>query len=317
MRLPSPAIGLAAFALGAVVAVGASAQTFFNDSGNAPADIQDTVDDFRNALGDLNPPQPQNFVGGRREINWDAAPDSVSDPNPFPGDFFNANAFPRARGLEVRPNSDPDLDILGSATGFQLSSNPGSGEPELFGFPDVFQSFSPNRLFAPTGGTVFDVLFFDPADPTTRGVTNGFGAVFANVTDEIFEDALDPTVTSAAVLLYRDLNGDAFDVQFVERSDQGGLSFAGAIFDTAILAQVTIVAGILPIDADPDLFLPLGAAEFEVNPVALDDFIYGEPTAAIPLPAGVWMMLAAFGPFAVAARRRRRGKTDEIAAPQG
>ncbi len=59
--------------------------------------------------------------------------------------------------------------------------------------------------------------------------------------------------------------------------DANGQSFAGALFDTGIVARVRIICG----DA------PLSATLAETNVlvtgpdlVVMDDFIYGEPTAA-------------------------------------
>ncbi|MEM1130180.1 MAG: hypothetical protein AAGH83_06625, partial [Pseudomonadota bacterium] len=126
--------------------------TIFSDSGQSAADIQDTVDAFRSALDPFNPPNPvAGDPQGCRQIDWDAAPDAVSDPNAFPGDFFNFNAFPRARGIEFQSKAGP-----GGADGFQLSSTEASGEPIEFGRDDDFTVFSPERLFAPTGGNLFD-----------------------------------------------------------------------------------------------------------------------------------------------------------------
>ena len=71
-----------------------NADEVFSDSGANASDIADTVDAFRDALGQLNPNEPVNVGSGRRQINWDAAPDSISAPNFFPGDFFNFSASP-------------------------------------------------------------------------------------------------------------------------------------------------------------------------------------------------------------------------------
>lgn len=163
-----------AFALAAGVP-STGAATVFNATAADAAGLQPTVDAFRDALGELNPPAPVNAPGGRRQINWDAAPAAIADPNPFPGDFFNGPSAPRARGIEFRATGD--------TTGFLLSSDPaddGAGQPAApeFGFDSGFTPFSPNRLFSPVGGTTFDVLFFDPADQTTPAGTTGLGVVF-------------------------------------------------------------------------------------------------------------------------------------------
>ena len=110
------------------------------------AGLQETVDEFREALGPNNGNNPVNAdPNGRRQINWDAAPDAISDPNAFPGDFFNFNANPRARGNRISGN--------GRDGGLLLSSTEASGQPVGFGFEEDFQPFSPNGSFRPWAAT--------------------------------------------------------------------------------------------------------------------------------------------------------------------
>ncbi|WP_187428514.1 hypothetical protein ROLI_044370 [Roseobacter fucihabitans] len=255
------------------------AAQIFSSAGYAPADIQKKVDDFRDELGDLNPFTPENFDDGRRQINWDAAPDAISDPAAFPGDFFNGPAAPRARGIEFKGNDDYAGGGRG-AKGFQLSSTAASGEPVEFGFEKNLQTFSPERLFAPTGGTVFDVLFFDPADQTTPALTDGFGAVFTNVIDNDY-----------VYMSFFDAFDNLLAQEYVEESGAGGLSFLGASFKDNVLAKVTIVAGLFAVD---DHYAN-GS-----NVVAMDDFIFGEPInpAPVPIPASLFLLLSAFAPLA-------------------
>ena len=246
----------------------------FTAVGPDPASIQGTVDAFRNALGGLNAPDPVNNPDGRREINWDAAPDVVADPNPFPGDFFNQNFFPRARGLELTP-------VGGGITGFGISSDPGdsgAGQPApplftLAGFG--FQPFSANRIFAVFGTNQFDITFHNPAFPGQAAVVDGFGAVFVDVDDpgskmEFFDiaDTLLATV-------------DVPDLRLV--TSDGSLSFAGATFDTPEVARVRMTVGTSGLDS-------CGAT---TDCVAMDDFIFGEPQP-VPLPGSLAAMTGAF-----------------------
>ncbi len=270
----------------------------FMATGATAADIQATVDDFRNALGPLNANDPVNGdPQGRRQINWDAAPDAISDPNPFPGDFFNFNAAPRARGIEF--GVDPSTAAFpGAATGFELSSTAASGQPVRFGFGNELQAFSEERLFAPTGGTLFDVFFFDPADQTTAAGSRGLGIVFVDN---------DQTPFSAGMRLF-DGAGNAFRTLFAPQSPDGGLSFLGIIFDENVIARASVFAGFDPIDsATPTSFANESIfQEF----AAMDDFIFGEPVAGaaiapVPLPASMWMMISVLlGGFGL--RRMRR-----------
>ncbi len=225
-------------------------QIFSSNSADAIGLVQE-VDDFRNALGALNANEPVNGdPNGRRQINWDAAPDGISDPNLFPGDFFNFNAAPRARGIEFHP--------AGSTSGFQLSSTAASGEPTFFG-SNEFSAFSPERLFTPIDGNRFNVFFFDPANTSSPALSRGLGVVFngvdvANLTEMIFYDAAD----------------EVLETLTVEPSDPEGFSFLGAIYDEPIVARVQITLGGT---FNGDNFS--GA-----DPVVMDDFIFGEPVPA-------------------------------------
>lgn len=146
----------------------------FSAAGANSASIQPAVNDFRSALGTLNPNTPGSVGSGRREINWDGVPDAFAAPNNLPANFFNANS---PRGVVF---STP-------GTGFQVSaddSNPTS-TPVQFGniepsYPSVFEPFSPQRLFTALGSNVVDVNFFDPGS-ATAALTRGFGAVFSDV----------------------------------------------------------------------------------------------------------------------------------------
>ena len=264
----------------------ASSATLFAASGDV-ASITPTVDAFRDALGTLNAPAPINAPGGRRQINWDAAPDVVSDPNAFPGDFFNFGATPRARGIAFQGTD--------GTTDFQLSATAASGEPPAFGFPVDLPRFSEERLFATVGGTGLDVLFFDPADQVTPALTRGLGVVFSDV-----------DLAGVTTMQFFDQSGTllsdgAFDGTATVAPLDRGLSFVGVLFDDPVIARVSINAGNSWLNGAGGL---AGGLDF----VPMDDFIFGEPTpiqmAPIPLPPAVALMLAGLG--ALAALRRRR-----------
>lgn len=228
------------------------AQQVFSFTASDAAGLAPGVDEFRNALGILNAFEPVNGdPAGRRQINWDAAPDAISDPNAFPGDFFNFNGFPRARGIEFRE--------VGSTTGFQLSSTDASGEPVNFGQAGL-SPFSPERLFVPIDGNTFDVLFFDPANNNTATTTRGLGVVFNDVDQQ-----------GLTTMSFFDVNDELLFTQAVEPSEDGGFSFLGAIFDEPIVAKVQIKLG--------------GTFDGEnfdgADAVVMDDFIFGEPAAVL------------------------------------
>ena len=254
----------------------AQAQTVFTANGNA-AGITATVDSFRNALGALNPNQPVNFAGGRREINWDAVPDARADPNLFPGSFFNGSVSPRARGISF---STP-------GTGFLVSANAGAGAPVAFGFANDFVPFSAQRMFSSLGSTITDVRFFSPLDQTTVATTQGFGAVFEDV-----------EVAGLTRLEYYGLGNQLLATVLVPEGASGGLSFGGAMFASSVVARVRIFSGDAPLLGNG----VLGAGR---DSVVMDDFIYGE-MKAVPEPATWALMLGGLAGIAGLAQRRRR-----------
>lgn len=233
----------------AVLASGvAQAATVVSFSGETAADIQGTVDDYRAALGDINPFVPENFAGGRREVNWDGVPDVVSEPTAFPANGFNSGNPGTARGIEFRPS--------GTSTAVEVSASGTSGVTEEFGNPDGFTVFSPAKLFRSVGGSTSDTLFFDPSDQVTQATTQGLGVVFTGSESD-----------NAPSMTYYDTKGDVLAQESVSITSPGGLAFLGVLFDDAVVARVAIDLG---------------------DAAVMDDFIYGEPSpvplpAGLPL----------------------------------
>jgi len=271
---------IAALAALVVAPLQASAQTVFSGNGDV-AGLTPLVNDFRAALGALNPNQPVSFAGGRREINWDAVPDARSDPNAFPGNFFNANVSPRARGVVL---STPGLGFAVSAK----SSNP-TGTPAAFGFAAEFIPFSNERMFTPVGSVITDVSFFLPSDQTTRAGVRGFGSVFESVettsTQIGFFDSHDQLLRTLTVA-----HGAA----------SSSLSFAGLLFDAPVIARVRITSG-------SAMFLGNGQFSAGADAVVMDDFLFAEPTVAVPEP-GTWALMLAGGLGLAALGQRRKAR---------
>ena len=105
----------------------------------AACDITGAFRDFQTALGSLNPNVVGEQNGGRREVNWDAVPPAFTNTLTFPGDFFNQNFSPRARGVVFSTDgtglsvSDNDFRFINPAYDAQ------------------FNSFSPIRTFSAIG----------------------------------------------------------------------------------------------------------------------------------------------------------------------
>ena len=216
----------------------------------ATGDLTAKLTEFRNALGASNGGTPGPLAGGRREINWDGVPVARTNTNDFPGNFFNTNA-PRGAIFAT------------GGTGFRISDNDFG---DLNGTYDgQFEDFSPAKTFMPVGTNVIDVTFQIVAG-TEAATVKAFGVVFSDV------DRKGSTVLEfydkANVLIGR--------LEAPARSDAQGASFAGLLFESAIIARVRIRSG----DA------ALGAAAADVTTsgsldlVIMDDYILSEPVAA-------------------------------------
>ncbi len=250
------------------------AQTVYSEAGATAGDITGTVDAFRDAIGPLNPFVPEDFAEGRRQINWDAAPDAVSAPNPFAGDFFNFGSSPRARGIEF---STP-------GTGFQLSATEASGVGEYFAninsqYDQIFDAFSPERLFTPLGSNVTEVTFFKPSDQTTPALTKAFGVIFSDV------DLADTT----SIELF-DGSDNSLGEFFAENYTETGVdnpnqhfSFLGISFNDSLISRALITTG-------TDALGGLEELTTGVDLVTMDDVIFGEPQA-VPEPGAATVVL--------------------------
>lgn len=224
-------------------------------SGASPASISAAVDQFRADLGSTNNGVGGTFPSGHREINWDGVPDALSAPNSLPANFFNANS---PRGVVF---STP-------GAGFQVSAK--TGNPSVtalrFGnlnpnYPFDFQTFSPERLFVALGSNVTDVSFFLPGTNTAAFV-NGFGVVFTDV-----------DFGTTASIQFFDPNGGSLGTYAVPAQLPGtqNMSFLGVSFNAGEkVARVRITSGNTPAGPSDD-------PSANVDVVAMDDFLYGEP----------------------------------------
>lgn len=251
----------------------ADATVIFSASGASPAGIQATVDAFRADLGSLNANVIGSFGSGRREINWDGVPDASAAPNSLSGSFFNVNS---PRGVVL---STP-------GSGLQVSASTSSGTPVRFGNIDAsyvaqFQTFSAERLFGAIGSNIVDVNFFVPGSATTA-LTKGFGAVFSDV-----------DIANSTSLTFFDANNASLGTFFVPIQDSG-LSFLGVDFGSAVVSHVRITSGTVPLGS-------LQAGDI----VVMDDFVFGEPIAAVPELSSWAMMILGFAGVGFLAYRRK------------
>ncbi len=217
-------------------------------------------------IGDtLNPNVAGSFGSGRREINWDGVPDAFSAPNLFPPNFFNTNS---PRGVVFTTGG----------TGFQVSATAASGTPVEFGninatYTGLFQTFSAQRLFTALGSNVLDVNFFVPGT-TTPALTRGFGSVFTDV-----------DLANITSLQFFDASNTSLGTFFVPAGTVASesLSFLGVDFGSNIVSRVRITSGNAALGPNE-----AGALDL----VVMDDFLFGEPVAAVP---GASTLMLLFG----------------------
>ncbi len=240
-------------AVAGLITSSARAQLVRSSSGANAAAITVSRDQFRVDLGGGTVAGANGSFGGlRREINWDAVPDSLSSPNNLPASFFNVNS-PRGAVFST------------PGPGFQVSANAGVAPVQFDnidpGYSADFEPFSPQRLFTALGSTVVDVNFFVPgtSQPAT---TRGFGAVFSDV------DSANTTSIE-----FFDAGANSLGTFFVPASlgDQT-MSFLGVSYPDERIARVRISSG----------NVALGAGVHDQNGgvndlVVMDDFLYAEP----------------------------------------
>jgi hypothetical protein len=219
----------------------------------AACDITAELTDFRTALGPLNPNVVGEQDGGRREVNWDAVAPAFTNTSTFPGDFFNQNFSPRARGV-VFSTDGAGLSVSDNDFAF---INPA--------YASQFNSFSPIRTFSAIASAETRVDLF-VAGTQTPARSTGFGVVFSDVDEH----------GSASVKLLG-VTGNSLGVYHAPPCP-GGFSLVGVQFPTPLVAAIDIQSGHGPLGPDAT-----DVSDRDHGPardlVIMDDFVYGEPRA--------------------------------------
>ncbi len=218
----------------------------FSASGN----ISTKMDEFRALLGRLNT-TTGNTVG-RREINWDSVPDSLTD-KPLPNNFFNptgANApVARQRGLVYQVESE----IMVSKMNF-AAVNPVAASQ--------FIPFSGNKSFAVANSNLWPIEF-RVAGQTNIAAVKGLGIVFNDVDKS----------NSTAIEFFNEAS--SLGKFFVPaHNDNSNFSFLGVYFKNKMVTKIMVSHEGILMEGEKDI--SQGGSK---DLVTLDDFIYSEPIA--------------------------------------
>ena len=243
------------------------APVVFQAAGPNIASIQNTVEQYRTALGATNngnAPGPLPKESGHREINWDGG--GNNDTTTAPVTPFTT--FLNTRGAQF------------TTPGTGLSQAPPSGGPQgglatLFNNPTygtIFSAFSLFRLFTPVDSNITEALFFVPgSNGNVPAKVSGFGAVF---TDVDLPDGSGPGNKNGNRQASTRIECFGIDGELIFSSPvpaspgDASLSFFGIVFTDARIARVRITSG----DTAPG---PNDDGTHDI--VMMDDFLYGEP----------------------------------------
>jgi hypothetical protein len=217
---------------------------------SASGDITNKLQEFRQKLGSLNT-VPGN-TGGRREINWDAVPDSFETVN-LPTDFFNP------LGPGASPGLQRGLLYLPGASARVSNNAFASFEPAN---ATEFHAFSGIKTFAAVGSNLWNVEFAVPGQSMAASV-KGFGAVFSDVDTE----------GSASMQFFS--GAESLGTFKVPAKTIGSFSFLGVYFQNKKITRVQIKQGAAAIGVSVKDVSVGGAQDL----VVMDDFIYSEPIA--------------------------------------
>ncbi len=221
----------------------------------AHGDINAALDQFRDLLGGGQPNTVPGAVGGRREVNWDAVPENLTNNNAFPGDFFGSSDPAAANGRKR------GLIMTTPGNGFSISDTNFADINPTYG--DQFKTFSPFKTFIAAGSTITDNFFKIPGTNTDASV-QGFGVVFSDVNNQ--------SSTSMEFYDGERLLG-SFKVPNNGNNAPGAFSFLGVFFPNARVTRVRINSGRAPLSSTQNDISDGGGEDL----VIMDDFIYSEP----------------------------------------
>lgn len=217
-------------------------------------DLTNAITQFRTVLGDPLNTTP-NQTAGRREVNWDGAPATVTNNNTFPLDFFN-NTDPAGPNARKR-----GLQYVGAANSLRLDSSNFSEIESTYN--DNFKAFSQKKIIATINSNITEIEF-RVAGTTTPASVKGFGVVFSDVDQDNY-----------TTIQFYDGNKSLGVFKAPVRSDANGHSFLGVQFPNDKVTRIKITAG--------NGTLGVGVKDISnggnKDLVVFDDFFYSEPKA--------------------------------------
>jgi hypothetical protein len=234
----------------------------FQAAGPTIESIQSMVDAFRLAVGAQNGNTPGPLPAGRREINWDGGGSTATSLVPTPFDGFLVTRGARF----ITPGSGfVQAPLDGLVTTFANGT-----------YADIFQAFSPVRLFSPIDSNLTKVQFFVPGGGELPATTTAFGAIFSDVdqtsaskSNSHSSGKKDRGPDPNTSLAFYDVRGKLLFTSPVPPSaGDGSLSFLGVVFPDARIGSVKIRSG----NVAPG---PNDSSRRDI--VMMDDFIFGEP----------------------------------------
>jgi hypothetical protein len=269
------------------------AQSIFSGAG---ANTINARNDFRTAIGGVNngagvPATPDALKGvGRREISWDGV---RLDGTDFGGNSTIIDLGKTVGIPEIRFQNTGNLysDVFAvSGDGFA------SVNPSIAG---QFNAFSGRNTFAAINGNTIDLSFVLASGPGTTPIaagSRGFGAIFSDV----------ELANTSSIELFNGFN--SLGTYYVEPGANGEFGFLGILFDTPVITSVRLTLGNASLfNFNGSSFTPGGPENIAggIDLAVTDDFIFAEPTAAVPEPS-TYAMLGAFGIAAAGFGIRRR-----------
>jgi len=217
----------------------------------ATGNIQKAVDAFRSSLGPLN--TTPGATGGRREINWDALPDSLEN-KPLPANLFNPTGENANTLMQRGAVYSTTGSFMISSDGFAAINSEAASE---------FSAFSGTKTFANTTAAKWDVKF-QKAGTTESASVQSFGLVFSDVDKE--------NTTSLEFF-----NGNKSLGKYFVPAHNANASFS------FLAVQFKNNEPITKVTVRHDGFLAEGTNDVSEGGtrdlIVLDDFIYSEPVA--------------------------------------